>query len=628
VLPKFLQELDPNVYHSSNYTVLDFEVATNHGDFGRPIFPDNALLLAVWRTPEGLVKRKWGNELEQQNLFEDIARSDFIVAHNSIYELGWLRRGGFPISTILPFDTQLGEYVLLGNLVSGHSDSGVPPTSISLDSCANRRGWARKDPVVDILMGHGINPASMPRKWVEDRCIQDVETTHALFKDQLAVLSATNRTPVLFTRCLLTPVLADIQSEGMQLDAERVGIAYEEHAGKLVQLEGQLRELTGGINTNSPKQLGEYLYDSLGLEELRDRRGNPKRTDTGQRKTDAKTLLALGGKSAAQREFLGLYREQSKLADAISKSLRFFKGVCETQDGHFHADLNQTRTATHRLSSTGIPSEYGSVQFQNLAKAFKRLFKASRKDWLIAETDGSGLEFRVAGLLGDDPQIRKDLEDPNFDPHVTSGSVMKKLDYDELLAAYRSGSKDAKGIRDKAKPETFKPLYGGSKGTKEQERWYGEFKRRYSVLAETQKGWVGEVLRTKKLVTPWGMTFFFPNARMNASGYVNVGNAVYNYPVQCLATAEIIPIALVFLWHTIHARGLADRIKLVNTVHDSIVVELHPSVLDQYTSIVEDCFTEKVYMYLKRVYNMDFNVKLGVETTVGAHWGEDGVLVM
>ena len=623
MLPNFLQNLNPEIYHSDNYTVVDFEVATNHGDFGRPIFPDNQLLLAVWWTPEGLVKRKWADELHQQELYEDLSRSDFIVAHNSIYELGWLKRGGFEISRLLPFDTQLGEYVLLGNLVSGHSDSGVPPTSISLDSCAARRGWSRKDPVVDILMGHGVNPASMPRKWVEDRCIQDVETTHALFRDQLDVLTRSNRLPVLYTRCLLTPVLADIQSEGMQLDEERVGIVYEDHVRQSVALEQEIASLTGGINTNSPKQLGEYLYDTLGLDEIRDRRGNPKRTDTGQRKTDAKTLLALGGKSPAQREFLGLYREQSKLADAISKSLRFFKEVCATQNGHFWADLNQTRTATHRLSSTGIPSDYGSVQFQNLAKAFKRLFKASREGWLVAETDGSGLEFRVAGFLGDDPQIRKDLTDPDFDPHVTSGAVMRKRDYRELLEAYRAGDKDAKKIRDAAKPDTFKPLYGGSKGTSEQERWYKGFKERYKALAEVQKQWVSRVLIEKKLVTPWGMTFFFPNARMNASGYVNVGNAVYNYPVQCLATAEIIPIALVFLWHTIHSTGLADRIKLVNTVHDSVVVEIHPSVVDEYTKIVEDCFTTKVYEYLKRVYALDFNVKLGVETTIGQYWGEE-----
>lgn len=620
--PKFLQNLDPEIYHNDNYIVVDFEVATNHGDFGRPIFSDNQLLLACWRTPEGLLKSHWGNELEQQELFQDIESADFIIAHNSIYELGWLRRGRFPIRQVLPFDTQLAEYVLLGNLVSGHADSGIPPTSISLDSCARRRGWQAKDPVVDLLMGHGINPACMPRRWLEDRCKQDVETTHALFLNQRKVLGASRRLPVLFTRCLLVPVLADIQAEGMQLDDERVQIEYSDHISKLAGLEQQIKSITGGINTNSPKQLAEYLYDKLGFDELRDKRGNPKRTPAGGRKTDAKTLSALGGNSREQKEFLALYKEQSKLADAISKSLNFFKGVCETQNGQFYADLNQTRTATHRLSSSGIPTAFGGVQFQNLAKSFKRLFRAKRQNWLIAETDGSQLEFRVAGFVSQDPQIIADIADPNFDAHITSGAAKEDIAYDDLLGRYRAGDKKAKEIRDAAKPDTFKPLYGGSKGTKKQERWYTEFKRRYAALAEVQKGWVSQVLTTKRLTLPWGMTFFFPNARMSSSGYVNVGNAVYNYPIQSLATAEIIPIAITYLWHMLEEGGLADKVKMVNTVHDSVVCEISPDVIDQYTSLAKECFTTRVYEYLKQVYNLDFNVPLGCETKIGKFWGE------
>lgn len=622
--PIFLEQLDPKVYLREDYLTLDFEVDTGQGDFGRPIYPNNRLLLAAWKMgSSGEIKTHWGNELEQQELYEDLSRVSFVICHHAIYELGWLKRGGFPISTLIPFDTQLAEYVLLGNLVSGHADSGVPPTSISLDSCAARRGWSRKDPAVDILMGNRINPVSMPRKWLADRCKQDVETTYALFKDQRECLGRTSRLPVLFTRCLLTPVLADIQSEGMQLDAERVAAEHTAYSERAANLEGKIREFTGGINTNSPKQLGEFIYDKLGFKELLDRRGNPKRTPTGNRKTDAKTLPLLAGATREQKEFLDLYREQSKLADALSKSLNFFKGVCETQNGLFHADLNQTRTATHRLSSTGIPNSFGSVQFQNLAKAFKRLFRAKREGWLLAETDGSGLEFRVAGFLGQDPQIMADLTDPRFDPHITSAAAMEGKDYDTLYDAYKSGDKAVKKIRDGAKASTFAPLYGATKGSKKQERWYSEFKRRYAALEAVQRGWVAEVLRTKQLILPWGMRFFFPNARMSASGYVNVGNAVYNYPCQSLATADLIPISIVYLWHTIKARGLQNKIVLINTIHDSVVCEIHPSVVAEYEEIVKECFTTLVYKYIDKVYHMTFNVPLACETVIGRYWGEE-----
>lgn len=624
-LPTFLANLDPEIYLSENYATLDFEVDTGAGDFGRPLYPSNRLLCAsIKMGSTGKVKTYWGNELEQDAVYESLASVDFFIAHNALYELGWIRRAGLDISRLLPFDTQLAEYVLLGNLVSGHADTGVAPTPISLDACARRRGWKRKDPIVDILMRDGINPVSMPRKWVQDRCEQDVETTHELFRSQLDELRQTYRLPVLYTRCLLTPVLASIQSEGMQLDSSRVAEEYDSHTNQLAALEQQIGALTGGINVNSPKQLGEFLYDKLGFAERRNKRGEPVRTPAGKRATDVKTLAALQATSPEQREFVVLHKEQSRVSAALSKALNFFKGICETADGIFYADFNQTRTATHRLSSSGIPTNFGGVQFQNLAKSFKRLFRAKRTGWFIAETDGSGLEFRIAGHLGDDAQIRADLADPNFDPHVTSAADMEGVDYDELLEKYRQGDKRTKALRSAAKPTTFKPLFGGSQGTKKQERWYKSFAERYSGLRNTQKSWVSDVLRAgHTLITSWGMRFYFPNARLSASGYCNVNNSVFNYPIQSLATAEIIPIAVVYFWHRIQALGLAAKIKIVNTVHDSVVCEIDPSVVEQYKEIVKQAFISDVYHYLQTVYKLHLSVPLETETTIGTHWGEE-----
>ena len=625
MLPKFLEDLNPDIYRSDNYVVLDFEVDTSHGDFGRPIFQDNRLLCAAYKVGRvGKTQVRWGNEIQQAEVYETLSNADFIVAHNAIYELGWLRRGGYDIARSLCFDTQLAEYVLLGNLVSGHSDSGVPPRSISLDASAHRRGWARKDPVIDILMGHGINPASMPRKWVEDRCKQDVETTHELFKDQLAALIASNRLPVLYTRCLLTPVLADIQSEGMQLDKERVNAEYEDHQTQDATLEKELTEITGGINLRSGLQLGDYLYSKLGFSEKTGRDGQPKRTDSGRKCTDVKTLATLEAKTQEQRKFLGLHKEKSRISAALSKSLNCFKGLCEHSNGLLFADLNQTRTATHRLSSTGITTDWGSVQFQNLARAFKRLFRAKRAGWLIAEADGAGLEFRIAGHLGDDAQIRADLEDPDFDPHVTSLAEMQNVEYSQLLERYRQGDSAAKQGRTKAKAVTFKPLFGGSEGTAKERRWFKRFAERYHQLRTTQKGWVNEVLGGDHcLTTEWGLRFYFPNARISASGYCNVQNAVYNYPIQSLATAEIIPIAIVYLWHSLREAGISHLVRLVNTVHDSVVAEIHQDAVDLYRKLVKDCFTSRVYEYLARVYRLNLTVKLDVEIHIGQFWGEE-----
>jgi len=176
--------------------------------------------------------------------------------------------------------------------------------------------------------------------------------------------------------------------------------------------------------------------------------------------------------------------------------------------------------------------------------------------------------------------------------------------------------------RQAAKSETFKPLYGGSKGTAAQERWYKEFKRRYPDLARKQEDWVHEVLASKRLITPWGLRYYFPHAKVSDSGYCNVGSTVYNYPIQALATAEIVPIAVVYFWHTIRAGGLSDYIIPVNTIHDSLVCEVHPAYVEDFRRIAGMAFGPCVHNYLRTVYGMDYSVPLGIGIKLGDHWGE------
>jgi DNA polymerase I-like protein with 3'-5' exonuclease and polymerase domains len=641
-LPAFLENLDPSIYLGDNYVVLDFEVDTSHGDYGAPVHPDNQLLLACWKTGPGhpnarVLRCQWGNEYEHGALLEDIAKADFIVAHNAKYELGWLRRAGLDLRTVLAFDTKLAEYVLLGNTAAG--DDGMKPRSTSLDMACRRRNLPIKDPVVDTMIGNQINPVRIPQPWLQGRCRQDVETTEQVFLDQRSHLVRTNRLAVLYTRCLLTPVLVDIESEGQALDTERVVKAYEEARDRLVTLEADLRALTGGINWRSGKQLGEYIYDTLKFDELRDNRGQPKRNapnklhPAGSRKTDQKTLALLRATTKEQKKFLELRKEIGKVNALLTKNLEFFMGIVAEHGGVFYSELNQSSTATHRLSSTGIPTPIRmfpdkkgrptikTAQAQNTPRKLKKLFRAKRSGWLMADPDGSQLEFRVAAELGQDEQAMADIENPDWDAHVTSAAAMEGIPYDQLYARYKAGDEEATEARQNAKPETFKPLYGGRKGSKKQERWYTEFRNRYPGIAAWQDRNIEEVVRTKRLITPWGLRFYWPYAKRQ-NGYVNVTTAVCNYPVQDLATAEIIPIALVYLWHRIGAEGFDDRIRIVNTVHDSAPTEVRPDAVDDFRRIVKQAFTRDVYHYLEVVFGMDFKVPLGVGLKVGEFLGE------
>ena len=619
------------IYDSDNYLTVDFETDTSHGDYGHAVHPDNGIVLGSWKVGrDGPLVSHFGSEFDQDKLLRDVEAADFIVCHNAKYELGWLKRCGLDLSTVTVFDTKIAEYVLLGNLAAGCNATGLPPRSTSLDMCCRRRGWEIKDPVVDKMMKYGINPVYIPRPWLQGRCEQDVDTTERLFQDQRRLLVSCGLLGVLYTRCQLTPVLADIEFQGMHLDAERVEEQYKAHVKELADLSKQFDQVANGINWKSPKQVGEFLYspapEGLGFDEPRHYDGRPKRTASGRKKVDKATIEGLVAKTAEQKTFVKLRKKIGKVDAALSKSLQFFKGVCEEMGCIFYAVFNQTTTATHRLSSSGhktwfeLFQDWKTVQFQNMARIFKPLFCAREEGWFMVEIDGSQLEFRVAAEMGGpDPQALEDILDPDFDAHCTSASIMNDIPYDECLEGYRSGDKKYKNLRTAAKVDTFKPLYGGESGTKKQKKWYQGFKDRYSGIAATQEGWVEEVLLTKRLITSWGMRYYWPRAKRGNDGYVNVKSSVYNYPVQALATAEIIPIAVASLWRRLKDH---DGVRVVNTIHDSAILEVRADALDDVREAGIKAFGEDVYKYLRDVYDMEFTVPLGCGITIGTHWSE------
>lgn len=664
-------------YSSENWVCLDFETDTSHGDYGHPVHPDNGLVLACWTLGrdhpfakawgmEGYIGADWGDEYRQGTLLKLIEDADFLVAHNAKYELGWLRRCGLPLYGVEVFDTKIAEYVLMGNLAAG-DERGNIPRSTSLNDCCKRRGWAAKDPVVDIMIGHGINPVRIPRPWLQGRCMYDVRQTARLFKHQLAALRRTNREAVQLTRCSITPLLAEMEFAGMALDSSRVAETHKEYTERLAALEVEFDEFTGGINWRSPKQIAELLYNpvkpvvltddetgepilddegefqyttpGLGFQEVRDWRGNPVRTGKSKAKATGKKVLGdnfenLKVTNKRQERFIGLRTELGKVGNALSKNLEFFLGVVTEMGGVFHAVFNQTVTATHRLSSSGIRTLFAafdkekSVQFQNLPNAFKPLFTARRKGWSLCEADGSQLEFRTAAQLSRDEQMVADIHDPNFDAHITSASEMHQIPYEDLLHWYRTKDhpdhKRAYTLRRLAKPDTFGPLYGKSTGGPEIMRWITAFRERYSGFYDWSEDNVHTVLEDKMLVTPWGMRYYWPYASMSRrTGYINVTTMVYNYPVQAFATAEIIPIAIRAFWDRVQAEGAQSVILPINTVHDSIICEVEDSAIDLWKEIATAAFTLDTYAYLEQYYGYEFNlVPLGVGLSWGSHWAD------
>ena len=595
-LPWFLENPNPHIYRDpdAKYVVLDFETTVLQK--GNALNEDNRIVLAVWDCSwkDGQTV-KWAGEYDLAELVSDCTEADFIVAHNAKFELQWLARCGLPLEDVLVYDTMVAEYVLGGNRWQF--------TNLSLEACGQRRLNDGKVGVISKMYKAGLCSTEIPASWLQLYCRQDVLLTKRLFHAQSERLTERDLWEVAWTRFLTIPVLADIETNGMVLDANLVRTRYDEVLAESVALEKELDVLTGGINVNSPIQLAEFLYDTLGFKELRKFEGGqwvPDRTPTKRRKTDAMTITKLKATTAEQRLFLEKYRRSKELYNELTKYLTKFKDCCDESDGLLKAQFNQTNTQTHRLSSSGL--EY-TTQFQNFPRAYKPMFLARHDGWVVGEGDGAQLEFRVAAHLGRDKTAIEDIVQ-GIDVHSATADII--------------------GVsRQDAKAHTFKPLYGGRSGTPDEVAYYEYFRERYMGITATQDTWIERVLEDKCLRTEWGLTYYWPNTRAeyNSRGerYVTNTTSICNYPVQAFATAEIIPVALVYFWHRLKRSDLL--MFLVNTVHDSIIAEMPEAEVPAFHELCQQCLITDVYNYMSNVYKIDLVVPLGCGVATGSHWG-------
>ena len=646
-LPWFLtQPRAWDCYIDRPWIAFDFE--TTNLEKGSALVPENRLINVAWlcRGDED-ISFGWGDEFSQARFMRDLRKvieaRGFIICHNAKFELQWLHRMGIDIGEIMVYDTMIGDYVMRGNRQW---------IRLNLGATAKRWGLGDKESVIQAMMDGGVCPSQMPRDLLKARAIKDVRQTVGIYEQQVRKLHFRNQLPLMFSRCIFTTVLADIEKNGMALDRDRVYEEYERaHAEHVIALR-EFEDFTGGLNPNSPDQMAHYLYGggvvecdeddedakqyefkgtkfwakpnpgkTIRFAELRTERGKPMRNKPskqfpgGRPKTDAKTLDKLKARTKQQEKFIEMRLLVGKLNAELTKTLQFYKGIVDEYDGEFFGVFNQAVTKTHRTSSNGrkrviaqFENKEKSVQFQNQPNQFKDLVRPRREGWKQGEVDGSQLEFRAAAFLGDDRTAKEDIRS-DVDVHVNSARALYGLDEDAVVTYEQ---------RRLAKPTTFRPIYGGSRGTPGQMAYFAFWKDRYSEMVDTQTGWTEEVLNKKYLTLPWGMRYYWPKTRMSADGYIDNTTQIFNYPIQGFATAEIIPIAVTFLWHRLRANGMESLI--VNTVHDSAVGEIAPGEEELWKQLGFYTFTFDVYRYLEEMYGIELDVPLGAGVTIGERW--------
>ncbi len=605
LFPKFIRPKGYELYLNpkARYLVLDFEAT---GLEGGPLNVKNDLVLACWTVVDRASgtehhRSVFGNEYQQGELLKAIREVDFVVAQNAKYELQWLKRCGLELRDVLVYCTLLGAWV----------EDGNERKPRNLNALALRYGASGlKYDLISKLWAGGYSSEDIPRRWLLSYCVNDVAITHEVFKAQLKILSDSGRLHLAYVRNLTAACLADIEFNGMTLDKERVLAEYKKVTEDIADLEAKLHEIAGGRNLRSNKQLAEFLFDELGFDKPKDHKGRPILTPAGAVSVRADTITKLKVTTEEQREFLELYTRYNKLVALFNKNLAFFKGVVEEHNGTFKAVLNMNVTATHRLSSSGLPlllkgeKKRRGVQYQNLPREYKKLFESGDPDYYMCEADGAQLEFRVGADLGRDATAIQEILNEEDIHSVTAAT---------LTAAGEFTTRQA------AKSRTFRPLFGGKSGTKAEQEYCKFFVDKYKGISATQRGWALEVLATKELRTPYGMIFKWPGVSIDKrSGYISDTTSISNYPIQGLATGEIIPISLVLFWH----ESREQDVTVLNTVHDSIVAKVHKDSVKWYVEASKRCLTDYVFSFLREVYGYEFITPLGCGIKIARNWGD------
>jgi len=268
-------------------------------------------------------------------------------------------------------------------------------------------------------------------------------------------------------------------------------------------------------------------------------------------------------------------------------------------DGKLHVRLLQHRTSTGRFSGA-------DPNMQNMPRGgtfpVKKVFISRWKGGQILEADFAQLEFRVSAYLSQDKIAMKEIED-GFDVHSYTARIISD-----------AGEKTS---RQEAKAHTFAPLYGatGFGRTPSQATYYKHFTEKYKGIALWHSKLAKEVMNTGKVRIPSGREFSFPDVVRRRDGSVSHFTQIKNYPVQSFATADIVPLILTHIAKKLEVL----QSKVVNSVHDSIVIDVHPDEIDTVISLIKN-INNTMKALIEQQFAISLNVPLLLEAKIGNNW--------
>lgn len=416
----------------------------------------------------------------------------------------------------------------------------------------------------------------------------------------------------------IIPIIHNMENHGILVDVPYFKKISNEYHKELDILEKNIWKLAGvEFNINSPKQIGEILFATLGLSTK-----GIKKSAGGAISTRESELEKLRDLHPIIGEILK-HRELQKLLSTYIDTIPSLVG----EDGRLHAHFIQAGTTTGRFSSNNpnlqnipIKTERG----KNIRNAF-----VAPKGYLLASFDYSQIELRVAALMSQDSFFIKVFKDGG---DIHSAVAMKVFGVEEKDVTHDMRRR-AKVINfgilygmgvNALKQNLARPESGSDKGSevsrKEAQTFYDNYFAQFPTIGsylESIKNFAKEKGYTETL---FGRKRYFPGIKSPIPFIKAMAERMAtNAPIQGTATADIIKIGMKKVDDALRNAGLINEVKLVLQVHDELIFEIKEDKIEKATKIIENAMENVIPIeFLKDMKS----VPLLVSSSHGATWGD------
>lgn len=392
----------------------------------------------------------------------------------------------------------------------------------------------------------------------------------------------------------LVEVLGSMEHYGFKIDIEelkRLGKEYDEEINSLTSEIYALADME--FNINSPKQLGEILFDKLSLPVI-------KKTKTGY-STDAEVLDKLKDQHPIIEKILR-YRQIVKLKSTYIDGLL---NLINKDTNRVHSSFNQTITTTGRISSTEPNLQNIPIRTDD-GRKIRKAFIAENKDYVLVDADYSQIELRVLAHISNDPKLIEAFRN-NEDIHRKTASEVFNVPKEEVSSVMRS----------RAKAVNFGIVYGISDyglsrdlniSRKEAKEYIDNYLRNYKMVKEymeniveegKEKGYVETILHRRR---------YIPELKAKNFNIKSFGERIaMNTPIQGSA-ADIIKMAMVKVYNELKIRNLKSR--LILQIHDELIIETQKDEIEEVKDMMKNIMENSIKL----------NVPLTVDLEVGDSW--------